>query len=223
MPISITPRGVAINTTGNGRGSRRDRLRRSTLFSNRVQRISPTGQFVSAWGWGVRNGTAEYQICTDGPNCLVGLSGAGSGQMNVPFGVAVDQATGDRLRRRQQPTDRRLLGDRHLRGRVRVGGCEWGRRAAVLHLDLLRPVRAEAEVASSQTVSRASRWARQATSTSPTRQPPGSVFHPNLTGAVVTSVDLPSRLRRQRRLQRSGQHRYRLRGLQRRCESDGRL
>src|SRR5262249_35859422 len=37
---------------------------------------------------------AEFQVCTDGPNCLFGGSDNGSGDLNTPTGIAVDQATG---------------------------------------------------------------------------------------------------------------------------------
>jgi DNA-binding beta-propeller fold protein YncE len=57
-----------------------------------VRRRMPTYSFVDAWGWGVSDGSARYQICTSG--CLNGLSGAGDGQFSSTTGVAVDKKRG---------------------------------------------------------------------------------------------------------------------------------
>src|SRR5262249_23294559 len=75
-----TPRYIAINKTGNG-GVPAGTFYVVDAFNNRIQRFSPSGQFVSTWGWGVRNGASEYQVCTDGPNCLLALAGNGAGEM----------------------------------------------------------------------------------------------------------------------------------------------
>jgi len=48
------------------------------------------GTFDRTWGWGVQDGTAEFQICTSA--CQVGISGDGNGQFDTPAGVATDRA-----------------------------------------------------------------------------------------------------------------------------------
>jgi hypothetical protein len=48
------------------------------------------GTFDRTWGWGVQDGTAEFQICTSA--CQVGISGDGNGQFDTPAGVATDPA-----------------------------------------------------------------------------------------------------------------------------------
>jgi len=65
--------------------------------TNRVVEFTAWGEFVKAWGWGVRNGTAEPQTCGPGATppsavCLPGLEGGGAGQFNQPTGIAIDSA-----------------------------------------------------------------------------------------------------------------------------------
>ena len=55
----------------------------------RISEFDAWGQFVKAWGWGVRNGAAEPQTCGPGATppsatCLQGLSGSGPGQFGAP-------------------------------------------------------------------------------------------------------------------------------------------
>jgi len=52
----------------------------------RVSEFNPWGQFVRAWGWGVRDGTNEFQICTTATGCRAGIRGAGSGQFDRKLG-----------------------------------------------------------------------------------------------------------------------------------------
>jgi hypothetical protein len=63
--------------------------------TNRVVEFTAWGEFVRAWGWGVRNGAAELQTCGPGANppgaaCLPGLAGGGAGQLDQPTGIAID-------------------------------------------------------------------------------------------------------------------------------------
>ena len=63
--------------------------------TNRIVEFSAFGEFVKAWGWGVRNGAAELQTCGPGATppsaaCLPGLAGVGAGQMDQPTGIAMD-------------------------------------------------------------------------------------------------------------------------------------
>jgi DNA-binding beta-propeller fold protein YncE len=59
--------------------------------NNRIDEFSAFGEFVDAWGWGVKDGTAALQTCTSA--CREGLAGAGSGQFGTGAqGVALDSA-----------------------------------------------------------------------------------------------------------------------------------
>jgi hypothetical protein len=61
---------------------------------NRVNEFTAWGNFVKAWGWGVRDGAAELQTCgpeADSPSpCQSGIAGSGVGQLSGPAGVTVD-------------------------------------------------------------------------------------------------------------------------------------
>ena len=56
----------------------------------RIDEFTIWGEFVKAWGWGVRTGAAELQTCTTTSGCLEGLEGGGVGQLERLLGVAVD-------------------------------------------------------------------------------------------------------------------------------------
>ncbi len=69
--------------------------------SSRVSRFELTlngsdevedAQFVNAFGWGVEDGGAEFQVCTTASACQGGSIGAGVGQFNLsqPTGLAVN-------------------------------------------------------------------------------------------------------------------------------------
>jgi streptogramin lyase len=53
----------------------------------RVQKFNEKGEFSAAYGFGVTNGKAEFEICTS--SCKAGIAGSGNGQLNEPRGVAV--------------------------------------------------------------------------------------------------------------------------------------
>ncbi len=59
--------------------------------NDRVERFGSTGAFISAWGWGVSNGEAKYEVCTSG--CRAGVAGEGAGQFDAPGEIAVDNST----------------------------------------------------------------------------------------------------------------------------------
>jgi DNA-binding beta-propeller fold protein YncE len=81
--------GVAVNETsgdvyvadGGGSGG-----------ADRVERFDPEGNLIEAWGWGVSDGSAEFQRCTS--SCLPGVAGEGAGQFIDPVGIAIDQQSG---------------------------------------------------------------------------------------------------------------------------------
>ena len=59
-----------------------------SLISASSVPAEPSPPFLLTWGWGVQDGTAEFQICTSG--CQKGAPGTGDGQLYDPVGVAVD-------------------------------------------------------------------------------------------------------------------------------------
>jgi hypothetical protein len=77
------PRGVAANPT-NGHLFVADQPNR------RIVELNAFGDFVSAWGWGVRDGAYQFQTCTAATSCGAGLQGGGNAQFSHPQGVAVD-------------------------------------------------------------------------------------------------------------------------------------
>ncbi len=87
------PRGVAVNQNGIGAAA-------GTFYvidsaNNRVQQFNPAGEFVRTWGWGVRDGEAEFQTCKTAATCQAGTAGPGAGSLRAPQGIALDQTTGN--------------------------------------------------------------------------------------------------------------------------------
>jgi hypothetical protein len=56
--------------------------------SQRVDEFSSAGAFIQAFGWGVLDGKSQFETCTS--SCEVGAGGGGAGQLDGPFGAAVD-------------------------------------------------------------------------------------------------------------------------------------
>ncbi len=87
---------------------------------NRIVRYGPGGEFVAAWGWGVQNGAAEYQVCTSG--CRAGLPGRGKYQFNAyVMSIAVDDCTksdGEPCSPEEDPS----VGDVYVLGETARGG-----------------------------------------------------------------------------------------------------
>ncbi len=79
------PQDVAVN---NGSGD----LYVADTGNHRIVRLDSSGAFLSAWGWGVDDGTAASQVCTGG--CQAGIAGTGAGQFDTPRFVEVDNSTG---------------------------------------------------------------------------------------------------------------------------------
>jgi DNA-binding beta-propeller fold protein YncE len=81
------PRNIAVDTAAK-------RLYVADSRNNRIDVFdTETDAFKEAFGWGVKNGAAEFQVCTTG--CQSGIPGAGKGQFDKPWGIAVDPANGD--------------------------------------------------------------------------------------------------------------------------------
>ena len=79
----LIPRGIAVSPGGDSYVVDQS--------NKRVEQFTPWGEFVRAWGWGVLDGSSEFQICTDETGCQAGLSGGGAGQFTqLAQGIAVD-------------------------------------------------------------------------------------------------------------------------------------
>jgi hypothetical protein len=104
--LLVNATGMAVNWTGAGG------VPPGTVYAvvgasesgvplGRVIRFDSKGEFREAWGWGVGDGSSEFQRCgPDGeasfPTCgSVGVTGEGAGQLNQPKSITVDQETGD--------------------------------------------------------------------------------------------------------------------------------
>ena len=59
---------------------------------DRIVQYGPHGEFLSTWGWGVKNGAWEYETCTT--SCQAGVPGRGEYQLNpYVISIAVDNCT----------------------------------------------------------------------------------------------------------------------------------
>jgi YD repeat-containing protein len=77
------PWGIAVNkSTGN--------IYVTDSTNDRVQELSSSGAFIRAWGFGVSDGKAEFEVCAS--SCKAGISGSGSGQFSDPLGIAIDSS-----------------------------------------------------------------------------------------------------------------------------------
>jgi len=108
-PGGVPGQGAGMLDTGEEAGGMaaspvNHRLYVSDVRNRRISVFTAWGEFVKAFGWGVRDGASEFQTCTTDTGCQAGISGAGPGQFGVgvrknityegPNGVAVD-AFGD--------------------------------------------------------------------------------------------------------------------------------
>ena len=77
------PSGVAVDAGGN--------VYVADHFNYRIQKFSSAGSFLLAWGWDVKvGGVTGFETCGPLDTCKAGTAGAGNGQFNGPFGIAVD-------------------------------------------------------------------------------------------------------------------------------------
>jgi hypothetical protein len=60
--------------------------------NHRIDVFHANGEFVRAFGYGVRNGETELQTCTT--TCQTGIKGTAPGQLDEPLFIAVDNAPG---------------------------------------------------------------------------------------------------------------------------------
>jgi len=101
---------VAVNSTGAGPAGQGD-IYVADPDNNRIQRFDSAGDFISAWGADVVSaggtgdvGDAEeraFEVCTVASQCKAGVASGGNGaqtgngSLDNPYGVAVDEDTGD--------------------------------------------------------------------------------------------------------------------------------
>lgn len=90
------PTGLAVNETGAG-GVPAGSLYVADRNNFRVQQFGPAGEFIRAWGWGVKDSDPEFEICVAAEKCRHGIQGSEAGQFNENgmTGVAVDQSSGN--------------------------------------------------------------------------------------------------------------------------------
>lgn len=60
--------------------------------NHRIEKFDANGGFLAAFGWGVKDGKAEAEVCSGG--CQAGIAGSGAGQLPAPSFVAVDNSGG---------------------------------------------------------------------------------------------------------------------------------
>lgn len=75
------PNGLAVDfETG--------RLYVADTENNRVDVFDAAGGFLKAFGWGVKTGANQFEVCTT--KCQEGIAGDGKGQFNHPRAIAID-------------------------------------------------------------------------------------------------------------------------------------
>ncbi len=63
--------------------------------NNRVVEFGPDHKFIRTWGWGVKDGKKEFEICEAG--CRAGIGGHRQGQLHGADAIAIDQNTNTAL------------------------------------------------------------------------------------------------------------------------------
>ncbi len=89
-----SPAGIAVNEASGD-------LYAVDRGNNRVEQFGPAGEFLAAWGWGVKDGEKEYEVCRAGEACRAGTPNSGKGAEELklgkarlvsPEGIAVDNS-----------------------------------------------------------------------------------------------------------------------------------
>jgi RHS repeat-associated protein len=73
------PVGVAVDASGD--------VWVTDTLNHRLDRLTASGTFIEAIGWGVSNGEAKLETCTS--SCKAGTAGSGNGQLSYPAGIAI--------------------------------------------------------------------------------------------------------------------------------------
>jgi YD repeat-containing protein len=58
--------------------------------NDRVEEFNEKGEFIAAFGFGVTNEEAKFEVCTS--SCKAGMAGSGDGEFNAPRGVAANSS-----------------------------------------------------------------------------------------------------------------------------------
>lgn len=59
--------------------------------NSRIEEFTEGGEFIQTFGWGVKDESAEYELCTkEAATCKTGTKGAGAGEFHNPWGLAID-------------------------------------------------------------------------------------------------------------------------------------
>lgn len=80
---------VADGTGGIGTDSVSGHVFIADTGNSRIDEFTAWGGFVKSWGWGVKDGNDELQVCTAQTGCQQGLKGSGTGQLFEPTGIEV--------------------------------------------------------------------------------------------------------------------------------------
>jgi len=91
---TATPSGIDFDSNGN--------IVVSDTGNDRISIFDTSGNFVSMFGFAVDTGAAAFENCT--VTCQAGTAGSGDGEMNTPFGLAVD--SNDRIITGENGADR---------------------------------------------------------------------------------------------------------------------
>ncbi len=67
--------------------------------NNRVVEFgpAPAHKFIRTWGWGVKTGAKQFEVCEEEAKCHVGIAGHAAGELHGAEGIAVDQSTNKAL------------------------------------------------------------------------------------------------------------------------------
>jgi DNA-binding beta-propeller fold protein YncE len=77
------PQGLAVDQATND-------LYVADAGNHRIEKFDESGHFIVAWGWGVADGKAQSEVCTEA--CQAGLQGVEPGQLSRPMAIAVDNS-----------------------------------------------------------------------------------------------------------------------------------
>jgi DNA-binding beta-propeller fold protein YncE len=59
--------------------------------NNRIDRFDSAHHFIAAWGWGVKDGQKQFEVCTTG--CQAGIAGHAKGEFHGAEAIAIDNST----------------------------------------------------------------------------------------------------------------------------------
>lgn len=103
VPLSAPKYSLSFGSSGTGAGQFKEPGRDAIDSSgdvwvtddanNRIDEFTSSGAFIKTLGFGVSNGEVKFETCTS--SCRAGIAGSGNGQFNGPWGIAVNQVSGN--------------------------------------------------------------------------------------------------------------------------------